>query len=350
VLFAQKDPAMKGFRFELARKQSDGLFEYIYYYPQRRFFDKAWSQWYYFRILKSFLQQLKQEHGDPSLVHVNIVWRAAAWALFMFNKYQWPFVITENSTEYQDNARDNIRSMGILRQKITANAFKKCSLFIPVSAQLGNKIRELYGDIPFRVVPNTVDTSIFHYEPREKTNKVFRILHVSTMGYQKNIDGIIRVLENLAESQVIFEVILAGPVSNEVKEMVSNQPWLSKLSTFTGAITYPEVAELMKSSDCLLLFSRYENLPCVILEAFCCGLPVVTTNVGGIPEIVHKSNGILVNDGDEAGLYQALKSLVSKSTFFDNQEIAVNASRLYNYDAVGKSFLNIYKEFFPGRF
>jgi glycosyltransferase involved in cell wall biosynthesis len=170
------------------------------------------------------------------------------------------------------------------------------------------------------------------------------------MGYQKNIEGIIRVLEKLAQTGVKFEVTLAGPVSEQVKEMVNDQPFLSKLAHFTGAITYHEVAELMKVSDCLLLFSRYENLPCVILEAFCCGLPVVATNVGGIPEIIHKGNGILVNDGDEDGLYQALESLISKSTGFNHQEIAVNAVNIYNYDAIGKAFFHIYKEFFPGRF
>jgi glycosyltransferase involved in cell wall biosynthesis len=281
---------------------------------------------------------------------VNIVWKAASWALFLHKKYKWPFVITENSTEYQDNAKENIRSKGILRKKITAKAFRKCSLFIPVSEQLGNKVCELFGNIPFRVVPNTVDTTLFNFNPNKKLNPVFRVLHVSTMGYQKNIEGIITVLGKLAASGLNFEVTLAGPVSEQVINLVSNQPRLSKLATFTGAICYADVATLMKSSDCLLLFSRYENLPCVILEAFCCGLPVVSTNVGGISEIVNKNNGLLVEEGDEQGLFNALHALVSKSILFDKESIAVHAASLYNYETVGKSFLKIYKESFPGRF
>ena len=349
VLFAQKDPGIKNRVIELDKRQDGNLYEYIYYYPQRRFFDKAWSQWYYLGVLRTFLRLLIEEHGAPTIVHVNIVWRAAVWALFLHKKFNWPFLITENSTEYQDNARENIRSKSFLRKRITANAFKKSSLFIPVSKQLGNKIRQLYGNIPFRVVPNTVNTDFFNYDPSQKGNGVFKILHVSTMGHQKNIEGIITVIRKLADSGLNFELTLAGPAPSLVKELIIKDPLLAKMVSFTGAVTYREVSTLMKTSHCLLLFSRYENLPCVILEAFCCGLPVISTNVGGIPEIVHQGNGILVENEDEQALFTALVSLISGRLSFNHQEISLEASKLYNYETIGKSFFNIYRECFAGR-
>jgi glycosyltransferase involved in cell wall biosynthesis len=68
---------------------------------------------------------------------------------------------------------------------------------------------------------------------------------------------------------------------------------------------------LLASSDVLVLPSRAENLPMVILEAFANAVPVVSTPVGAIPEVVeHGRNGLLVPCGDVAALAQALRSLV----------------------------------------
>jgi glycosyltransferase involved in cell wall biosynthesis len=45
-----------------------------------------------------------------------------------------------------------------------------------------------------------------------------------------------------------------------------------------------------KKADAFILFSRHENFPCVVIEALCCGLPVVASNVGGIAEAVDETN------------------------------------------------------------
>jgi glycosyltransferase involved in cell wall biosynthesis len=77
---------------------------------------------------------------------------------------------------------------------------------------------------------------------------------------------------------------------------------------FTGEIAYEEVAKAMQQADCLLLFSHIENSPCVIGEALCCGLPVIASRVGGIPELIDEQNGILVPAADETALLNAMKS------------------------------------------
>jgi glycosyltransferase involved in cell wall biosynthesis len=351
VLFAQKDPTLKTRNFELVQQQHENLHEFIYYYPKRNVADTFWSQWYYLKILKHFLKHLLSEHGEPLLVHVNIVWRAAIWALYLYRRFNWPFVITENSTEYQENALENIRNKGFFRKQITMLAFKKCSHFIPVSEQLAKKINQLYGTVPFSVVPNTVDISLFNDDKiSANQTEIFRILHVSTMGYQKNMEGILRVLALFAAKKLPFEVTLAGPLPDNVKRIVNNNPVLKKHVRFTGAIAYKEVASLMKQTDCLLLFSRYENLPCVILEALCCGVPVISSNVGGIPEILNEKNGLIVNEGNESELLAAIETLAAHQPGFDRKAIAFGSKSLYSYETVGKLFLLIYQQLFPEKF
>ena len=90
------------------------------------------------------------------------------------------------------------------------------------------------------------------------------------------------------------------------------------------------------------MFSRYENLPCVILESLCCGLPVITSTVGGIPEVINTTNGVLVEPGNQGQLLQAMLHCMNDPTQFDRATIAAHAQQLFSYDAVGKQFAELY--------
>ena len=90
------------------------------------------------------------------------------------------------------------------------------------------------------------------------------------------------------------------------------------------------------------LFSRFENLPCVILEALCCGLPVISTSVGGIAEVINETNGILVTCEDTDELVLAMQNLIDNRNVYDRRTIAENATLLFNYKTVGKEIVSSY--------
>ena len=73
-----------------------------------------------------------------------------------------------------------------------------------------------------------------------------------------------------------------------------------------GQVDHADLADWMNAADFLCLPSHSEGLPNVLLEAFSCGLPVVASAVGGIPEIVNENNGRLVPPGDSAALAKAI--------------------------------------------
>jgi glycosyltransferase involved in cell wall biosynthesis len=112
---------------------------------------------------------------------------------------------------------------------------------------------------------------------------------------------------------------------------------------FEAAVPYDEVARQMQLSSVLLLFSRYENLPCVLLEALCCGLPVVSSRVGGIGEVINDSNGILVESGNVEQLAAAMIGIIENYKIYDRASIAKEALAMYNYEAVGKKYLSVYQ-------
>lgn len=79
---------------------------------------------------------------------------------------------------------------------------------------------------------------------------------------------------------------------------------------FQGYVDHDRLPEIYNRSDIFVLPSFSEGLPNVILEAQACGLPVIGTEVGGIPELLSDGRGILVSVGDEQQLFDAMEALV----------------------------------------
>jgi glycosyltransferase involved in cell wall biosynthesis len=95
------------------------------------------------------------------------------------------------------------------------------------------------------------------------------------------------------------------------------------------------------------MFSRFENLPCVVLEALCCGLPVISSRVGGIEEVINSANGILVPPNDVQGLKASMKKMIDMYPQFDREAIAKDAYSKFNYNTVAQKYLSCYREVNP---
>ena len=108
---------------------------------------------------------------------------------------------------------------------------------------------------------------------------------------------------------------------------------------FTGAISGDEVASQMKECDAVLLFSRKENFPCAIAEAWACGKPVITTDVGGIAEHMNDERGMLINSGDEKALAEAILRLDKD---WDEESIRKYVVDNFSVEAVAKSYSEAY--------
>lgn len=343
VIFAVKDPTLKGNKIVRVVNNKGNLTEYIFYYPSKKTLDVVWSYWFYLRVIKEILPEVLQSFGNPLLVHVNIAWKASIWHGWIRKKYKWPLVITENSTEYQENAKLQLRKQGTLRQRFTDNLFANCNLFIPVSAQLGMRIQTLFGKIPFTVVPNAVNTNYFF--PVEQTdNTRFEIIHVSTLGYQKNAEGLMSVFSKIISMDLPIRIRIIGPIIDDWQTWAKANENVNTEIVLSGYMSYSEIALALQQSNLFLLFSRYENLPCVILEALCCGIPVVSTTVGGIAEVINAENGKLVAEGDEDAMVRNVIDVIKNYSHYDKSKIAAAAKEKYNYEQVGQQFVKAYAQ------
>jgi len=294
VLFVIKDEeGVHGSDVYIERKSSANLEEVIAYYKPRktgiRPIDRILSIRKYTRVYKQLIRSYIEKEGLPPLVHVHVAMWAGVLGRWLKKKYGVPYIVTEHWTGYDKNDPDGIHTKDVLFRNQLKKVIKNASLVLPVSARLEKNMAAI-APVPGVVVPNVVDTRYFNDSNTRRED--FRFIHVSAMNYQKNAEGILRSFGAFVSSGGNARLVMVGPAGQALKDM-SAQLGLGAYVDWKGEIPYTAVAGEMKQASALVLFSRYENLPCVILEAQCCGLPVIATRTGGIAEVVDEKTGYL---------------------------------------------------------
>jgi glycosyltransferase involved in cell wall biosynthesis len=311
------------------------------------FWDKFIYNWKYYTTYKRAIGEFFKKEGRPDIIHVHVPMKAGMIARWIKKRYAIPYIVTEHSTHYKMGTQDDFFNKNIVHRNNVAKIFRRAELVTNVSYSLAQKIKDIFLLHKTRVIHNTVDTSLFNYNPGHHSK--FRFIHVSTLAeHQKNMTGILSAVKKLTEEGTDFELVIVGPSGDELKQKVAALS-LEKIVIFTGEIFYEEVALQMQDASALILFSRYENFPCVIIEAFCCGLPVIATDVGGIKEAVNENNGLLVSSENEDELMLAMAKMIREYQNFDRRQIADKASRQFGYPAIGKQFYDLYKEILYGK-
>jgi glycosyltransferase involved in cell wall biosynthesis len=116
----------------------------------------------------------------------------------------------------------------------------------------------------------------------------------------------------LRDAGIRCEIVLVGDGPfRELIEDAIRRAGLEGTVTVIGLVSGLRVKEQILAARCLLLPSFYEGLPVVIMEAMALGRPVISTYVGGIPELVESGRtGRLVPPGDEIALYEAMRAIL----------------------------------------
>jgi glycosyltransferase involved in cell wall biosynthesis len=117
---------------------------------------------------------------------------------------------------------------------------------------------------------------------------------------------------------------------------------LDRFVFFHGTMETQEIAAFLHSCKALVLFSNFENFPCVIPEAWMSGVPVIATEVNGIPEFAHAENSILIEPRNEEQLTQAMMAILNGKSF-DANSLRAYALAHFSYAAVSKQLDEVYK-------
>ena len=207
------------------------------------------------------------------------------------------------------------RRLGSITRALNRWAITAADRVTGASRYLAGWIKQASPGTAVDVVPFGVDTTLFRPRSRtERTDGSFTIGVVKSLEPRYGVDVAIEAMPHVVETVPDARLIIAGGGTQEadLRSLVANLD-LHGHVTFVGRVPHDDVPALMGTLDVVMNPTVVpESFGVVILEAAAMGLPVVATDVGGVPEVcVRNKNGVLVPPCDPVALAEALVDLAS---------------------------------------
>jgi len=342
VLAIFPDPSIHA--IEITEKTKGNLTEIIVYFPKKVTGNSLLVKLQSIRnSKKAFVlacDLVLKKYGKPSIIHLNVIYPLGIWCIALKNKWSIPLVISEHSSGFHPG----VNAYSSLILKSCKRVLLSADHIMPVSQDLANRLLEYNAQVKCTIVPNVVNEAIFH--PSASPLVSNKLVHISTaFEPAKNLLGILHAIHILALKKInfTFHIISDGDVKIQ-HELARELGLLNSKVFFYPTMTTQEIADFIRTCSALVLFSNFENFPCVIPEAFMSGIPVISTPVNGIPEYVDASNGIFIPVGDENGLAEAMEKIINKEVQFSPIALQNYAIEKFSYASVGNQFDLIYRE------
>jgi len=227
------------------------------------------------------------------------------------------------------------------------------------SEETGEAAKQFLGLHKFKTVPMGVDTRLFHpgnVNPNRNPtrDRDLRILFVGRLIDLKGVDHLIKALALILPEcpKARLEIIGDGPLKASLQRLASDLGIRQRVS-FLGSIVHEELPDHYRQADVFVLPScenkagETEGLGVVLLEAMACGVPVIGSLTGGIPQIITDGvTGLLAEPQDPGSLASKLLTLYSKPDL--RTRLVANAHKLiarsFSWKLISSRFVEIYAE------
>lgn len=347
VLYAHGCEEKLSNRYVLEISKENGIHTYRVYFQKLRaripFVTSLVNGYRYYTANSKGLQFILDKYSID-IAHVNVLTRAGLIALYLQRKFNIPFVVTEHWSRYLPV---NNAFRGVLRKYFTKKIVRKATCVTTVTSNLRDAMIgcKLKGN--YKIIPNVVDVNRFKPLDNKKENPIKEIVHVSCFeDKSKNISGLLRVVKKLSIIRSDFKLILVGDGIDfeKMQEYAMELGIYNEFAYFTGLLEGDELIREVQQADLSVLFSNYENLPVVLLESYACGIPILSTNVGGIEEFFNDSLGKLSEVGNEEAFVENLDDLLNNLDKYNQNKIRKYAVENFSNESIGRQFMEIYNE------
>lgn len=280
--------------------------EGLQYYPAYKLGNVAVrSYWFASSYIRLALRMLTDK--DAKIVHLHTAADGSFWRkvqlIKLAKRMGRKVVLHVHASRFKDFYNESGRKVWILQN------LKKADVLIVLSQSW----KEWFVGIGVPMEKIVVLHNITEY-PQIKDSKEsvdsgrpVRFLFMGEIGERKGVFDILRGMAN-------YQADLKGKVAlriggnkheEELKRMIADNN-LSDIVNFEGWVGGDKKIELLNWADVFILPSHNEGLPISILEAMSYGMPIISTPVGGIPEVVSEKNGILVTPGNDKEIMDAM--------------------------------------------
>ena len=197
------------------------------------------------------------------------------------------------------------------------------------------------------ILPNAVDASFFEVQAAPDTTTPPVGLCVGTICGYKNQNDFIRALDPLAKEKKFKLVFLGQPepgaYGQEFLQLVQARPWCEHV----GFVSHEQFKARLKAATFLALPTREDNCPMVVLEAMAAGVPVLASNVGGVPDLIeHEKTGLFCDPQRPESFREGVARLLGEPKL--GRQLVANAraeaQRRFHPKIIAQRHLEIYRE------
>jgi glycosyltransferase involved in cell wall biosynthesis len=274
---------------------------------------------------------------DPDIVHVQSLVSGMP-ALFAKKLLRIPYVVWGQGS-------DVYLPKGFIKWT-SRMVMKNAGSAIALTQDMKRAMQDIC-DRDVAIVPNGISLAEVPDGPgvRDEADQEKRVLYVGRLSPVKGIQYLIRAMKQVHDAIPEARLIIIGDGrEREMLKALAGELGIEHSVEFSGEVPHGQVLSLMQQADVFVLPSLSEGFPMVIVEALACGLPVVASRVGGLPEIITDgTNGFLVEAKDVMALAEKIRLLLQdeqlrKKISADNRELV----RKYTWENVVMELEKLY--------
>jgi len=307
------------------------------YRPRYFSFSNFTEKLNYINFAKSVEGLLKKIDFCPNIINAHFSSKAGVAALYLFRKYQYPYILTEHASFVEKFIKSNI--------KLSLKIYSQAKHIITVSKALKKSILFYYPDLLIDAIPNLIKPNYENKHSNKKPDDLFNFLNISSMNDKKikGLDVLLDAIKILKNKKFNLTIIGDGKYKKYYKNYVDKLN-INKRVTFISEIEHKKVMLLIESSDCLVISSRKETFSMVGLEAISQGIPVISTKCGGPEDYIVDDIGILVENQNSNKLAIAMLNIIENYKKFNPTIIKKYYKKNYSQDIVGKKIIKIFEK------
>ncbi|MGK2879713.1 MAG: glycosyltransferase family 4 protein [Mycobacterium sp.] len=271
----------------------------------------------------------------PDVVHAHD-WLVAHPAIALAEHFDVPLVSTVHASEAGRHSGWVAGQISRQVHAVESWLVRESDSLITCSASMSDEITELFGPglAQSHVIPNGIDAADWPFAPRKSHPGPAELLYVGRLEYEKGIHDLIAALPRIRRTHPGTRLTVAGE-GTQLAWLIeqAREHKVLKATTFAGLADHRQLLTLLHRADVAVLPSHYEPFGIVALEAAAAGIPLVTSNVGGLGELViDGATGLSCAPRDVAGLAAAVRRVLDDPAAAQARALAARKRLTSDFD------------------
>lgn len=293
--------------------------------------------------LRSFNNYLLRQNLNPSFIHAQSLFDAGIWAYYYYSLFGTPYILTEHN-------QLTFFKVSIEKCDLIVDALNNSKKNLVVS---NDKIRQfitngLYFD--FENIGNLISKNFF-FSPEKQNYTIKKLITIGAytlLKDQRTLLDALQIVDLEIANKVEFIWVgydgWGGNHDREVKQLLSKYQFKNINVLLLPLLNREEIADYLQKSDLFIFSSLTEGMPVSVLEALACGLPVFTSNCGGVDEVVNHENGAIFQIKDYKRLADLILKFLNKEQGYNRKLISENIIQKFGENAFREKLLSIYEQ------